>query len=349
MSYGGEYDIKVNGFGVFEIHWHEGGHSRRKSLKTKDQQEAFTRASRFLEQGRLEQQNWKDPDFVSLVSFYMSNHIDEVIDAVRIDVCNRHLLEHFGGHKLNDFTPELVRAYRKKREGGSIGKPSGNGTIRRELGHLIAVMNFAAKRGMIKREKVPFIDLPQSPPPKQRWLTVEEINHISKLAKGRGRVELFFHIAVRTASRPTAICELTWDKIDFQRNLIEFGKGDVRVRRSKRRATVPISDKLLPILREAYNKELVRVDGDIERVKGMFVLGGVDSVRTTFTNLMTDAKMTDVTPHTLRHTWATHASMSGVSMIEIARVLGDTLATVERVYAKFAPGYLKSAVNAVNF
>ena len=52
-----------------------------------------------------------------------------------------------------------------------------------------------------------------------------------------------------------------------------------------------------------------------------------------------------ITPHTLRHSWATQAARAGVSMWEIAGVLGDTIATVSRVYAHHSPDHLRSAVN----
>ena len=38
---------------------------------------------------------------------------------------------------------------------------------------------------------------------------------------------------------------------------------------------------------------------------------------------------------------------AGVPLAEVARVLGDTEATVERVYAKHAPDYLKRATAAL--
>jgi integrase/recombinase XerD len=43
------------------------------------------------------------------------------------------------------------------------------------------------------------------------------------------------------------------------------------------------------------------------------------------------------TYHTLRHSLATHLASAGMSMIEIARILGDTPRVVESNYASFAP------------
>ena len=40
--------------------------------------------------------------------------------------------------------------------------------------------------------------------------------------------------------------------------------------------------------------------------------------------------------------------MDGVPLVEVARLLGDSEKTVERVYGKHSPDYLRRAVNALN-
>lgn len=336
------YDIKVNDHGFFEIHWLDGRRTKRKSLRTKDPKIAYARAAYYLEQAEIEDRNQGDPDVEYIVDYYMKNRGKEVTDAERLIYINRNILKYFARYKPRQITQEIVRRYGERRAAGEIGRGKGftvgPGTIRRELVHLVTCINFAAKNNLIKREHVPYIKLPEPPPPKDRWLTTQEIQKVIELAKGRGRVELFLHIALRTAARRTSILELKWDQVDFNTGLIDFGKHDERVRRHKRRPTVPISDQLRELLLAAHAKR-----------KNDYVLGNDGSIRTAFENLMRQAGMPEVTPHTLRHTWATHASMSGVPMNEIARVLGDTLTTVEKVYAKFAPEYLRGAVNAVNF
>jgi integrase len=338
------YEIKVNQHGFFEIHFLEGTRAKRKSLRTKNPKIAYARAAHYLEQAEVEDRNQLDPDVEYIIDYYMTHRGPEVTDTERLVYINRNILKFFSRYRPRQITPDIVRRYTERRESGEIGRGRGfsvsTGTIRRELVHLVTCINYAAKNNLLKREHVPYIQLPEAPPPKDRWLSEAEIQRVSELAKesGNERVELFFHIALRTAARKTSILELRWDQVDFERGLIDFGKHDVRVRRQKRRATVPISDRLMEVLKSAHEKR-----------KNDYVLGHDGNIRTAFDNLMARAGIPEVTPHTLRHTWATHASMSGVPMNEIARVLGDTVSTVERVYAKWAPGYLKGAVNAVGF
>ena len=53
-------------------------------------------------------------------------------------------------------------------------------------------------------------------------------------------------------------------------------------------------------------------------------------------------------PHVLRHTAATWLVIDGVPLREVARLLGNSEAMVERVYGKHTPDYLRRAVNVLN-
>ena len=53
-------------------------------------------------------------------------------------------------------------------------------------------------------------------------------------------------------------------------------------------------------------------------------------------------------PHVLRHTAATWLVMDGVPLSEVSRLLGDSEKTVETVYGKHSPDYLRRAVTALN-
>ena len=47
---------------------------------------------------------------------------------------------------------------------------------------------------------------------------------------------LFVELAIATGGRKSAICELTWDRVDFDGRLIDLGKAASKI---KGRATVP--------------------------------------------------------------------------------------------------------------
>lgn len=56
-----------------------------------------------------------------------------------------------------------------------------------------------------------------------------------------------------------------------------------------------------------------------------------------------------VTPHTLRHSKATHLLEEGVSIVTISEIFGHaSIATTQRIYAKVTPKMKAEALAAVN-
>lgn len=89
-------------------------------------------------------------------------------------------------------------------------------------------------------------------------------------------------------------------------------------------------------------KELALTDHVIE-----FNGKPIQTIKKTFRQLCMDCGV-KASPHVLRHTAATWLVTDGVPLSEVARLLGDSERTVETVYGKHAPDYLRRAVNALN-
>lgn len=332
--------IEANESGYWEIRWTEGGRSRRLSTQTRDHavaQEAFglwllgERKKDVPGAIRCEQA-W---------ALYWEEHVEpKVVAKERLDYCWKRLEPEFGRRQLNQLgTPDFLAYDKKRRKDGA--SPS---TVRKELTALQAAFNHLITTKRINPMDAPFIPMPDPAPPKERWLTQSELEHLLATAEKRrksgpspdrlSRVERFVHIAARTGARKRSIEQLTWAQVDFEKKLIDFNPPGRR-QSSKRRPTVPIAEALLPILEQAHK----------ERSSNLWVLDRGGAVRKGFDALCTAAGFPDVTPHTLRHTWATHAVMAGVSLVDVARVLGNSVQMVMKVYAKYAPEYLRDAVD----
>jgi integrase len=94
-----------------------------------------------------------------------------------------------------------------------------------------------------------------------------------------------------------------------------------------------MSDRLYLVLRRAYDERT-----------GPYVLDTTRNINRELTALAERAGVARVTPHVLRHTAATQMARRGVSLWTIAKLLGDTSATVEAVYAKWQPEWGREAV-----
>lgn len=209
-----------------------------------------------------------------------------------------------------------------------------DGTILREVGVLRAALAWAVEHQWI--DELPKISNPvKIPQPKERWITKSEAKALLEATR-EPHMRVFIMLALMTAARSGAILEARWDQVDWDRRVISFGRGHG----NKRRAAVPINNELLLVLKGAQalacSDYIVEFRG--ERVR---------SIRTGFAAACRRAGLPDVTPHVMRHTAATWAVMDGVPLSQVARMLGDSEATVERVYAKHAPEYLRAATGAL--
>ena len=243
-----------------------------------------------------------------------------------------------GGLTPAGLTPRVLKDYERQR--GVRGS-----TARRDLGALVAVLNLAVRHKLLDPADAPHIDLPPPGAPRERCLTEAEAARFWELAMGHSegrprlsRLTRFVCIAMETAARKEAIEGLAWDRVNLARRLIDF-RDPTLPRTKKRRVPVPISNKLFPVLEQAWR----------EREAGERFVVGQGSIRKTFETFLAGADggawKGRLTPHTFRHTWATLAAQRAVPMVQIAAVLGDNLATVEKHYLHLSPEYLRDAVN----
>lgn len=238
----------------------------------------------------------------------------------------------FGHLSPDDIEKETCDAYRKARL--EIGRSPG--TVWTELSVLRAALNWAVKRKRIT--KAPHIWLPPQPKAKERHLTRAEADaFIAELRMPH--LKLFVLLALGTAARASALFELEWSRVDFQRRQIDLRTGEQT--RTKRRAIVPINDMVLAALLEAQRGAqtpyVVEWAGSpIRTVKGAFKRAAAR------------CGWGDVTPHVLRHTAAVWLAEAGVPMPVISQYLGhSSTAVTERVYARYSPTYLKTAAAAL--
>lgn len=249
------------------------------------------------------------------------------------------LIDGFFGHMLAScVTGHLVRAYVESRVGDGV-KPQ---TARRELIVLRAALRLAWKEGRIAH--VPWISMPPPGQSNQVILSTAEVARLHAVVAGERTVRVFVAIAVGTGARLTAICELTWSRVDFERRLIDFRAPHPRAARRKSRAVVPMSEAMLAFLKATRDEaiELGRYASS-----GLVIGTSASTLGRRFRNLVRAAGLPHVTPHVLRHTVATELLLS-VPLVQASRYVGhkDTKIT-ESVYGHLTAGDLSPAARAL--
>lgn len=325
----------------YELRWTEpGGHSRRSRLGTSNLQAAELRRAQIVQEHRgLSAAPGDELTVSAILSAYEREHCpnaaagQEVISAVL-----PRLVEHFGHLTPRQVTVDLCVSYKppKMVGGGNVSQAS----IRNHLAYLGAAFSWAVKTKRMLKQDVPYIARPRASKPRDRVLTSDEHKSLLDAAasKRKGnrmtRVERFLHIAREAPWRRARIERLTWFSVNWEARFIDPRNPAERATK-KRVAVLPISDDLYPVLREMY-----------EQRESEFVLDTDRDIYCSFVRIVTAAKLgPEVTPHTYRHTWATDAIMSGVSVEETAKALGNTPAMVRSTYAHLQPDYLRPAMN----
>lgn len=263
--------------------------------------------------------------------------------------------EWWGDKVVADVTPGRCQEYAAWRTAQPIAnftknkaaaKNVSSSTARRELAILSAALGYAFRERKLAA-LIPVV-LPKKSPARLRWLSRSEAARLiwaTRKEKAR-HVARFVLIALYTGSRHDAIMRLRWlpssdaGWADLEEGLI-FRKGFVETESSKRRPPVPISDRLLAHMRR-WRKEggayVITWDG-LPMVK----------MRRAWNTARKHAGLgPEVTPHVLRHTFASWALQEGHSYEQIAAAIGTTAKLVEDCYGHLSPGPLRRVVASVS-
>lgn len=337
--------LAKNRSGNWEIRWSEqkpdgswGTRSVSCRTTSKIEAQAFQRA--WHREGLAEiaaSRNKDEVDLLALIDVYGEKKPDQYYALRKVRL---YVLHH--GTRFED----LDVAWSEDYVTAAQAKGLSESTARRHLGAFLACLNYASERKQLQGLAVPTFKLPPDGDAREVFLDEAQEAEFYQLAlddsppekRGRlTRLSRFVALALDTAARRASIEQLTWDRVDMVRGVIDYRDPSKRKTR-KRRGEVAVSDRLRPILERAYRER-----------RNEYVLDEPGSVKTawyTFLRRHRKFQQMSLNMHDLRRTWATLAARAGVDLWEIAGVLADTVATVEKHYAKHRPDHQKRAVNA---
>jgi integrase len=271
------------------------------------------------------------------------------------------LLEYFGDQTVAAVTSATCKKYVQWRvlqfnaRAKVNARPIKPSTARRELVVLGAALRWCWREAKLDR-LVP-VTLPTEASPRQRHLSRTEVAALLAGALGWDRhgrrhpakinrhLARFILIALYTGTRHSAILRLRWAPnteggwIDLASGVM-YRRGSGAVESNKRRPAIPIPPRLLPHLRRWCRLTASHV---IEYA-GRPILSKERRAWGTARELA--GLGVDVTPHVLRHTCATMLLQLGVSVYDVAGVLGASENVIRRTYGHHAQDHLRSAVAA---
>ncbi len=257
-----------------------------------------------------------------------------------------HLIPRFGKLFLNELTighlDELVKDLLEKGY-----RPKGVNNI---IQSLKALFSDAEKKNIIRSNQFKNYEnlkVPKLPP--HFWSHME----IRQFLQGSMHEPLYplFVIALNTGMRRGELAGLCWDRIDFQRNMIEVSRI---LDRFGLRSTTKTG-----IARHVPMNEIVKATLlDLSKTsKSKFVFShesgeALDAhhLYRDFTKAQKKAEMDKIIRfHDLRHCFASHFMMNGGNLYDLQKILGHTQYEMTQIYAHLSPEHLAQATQILSF
>lgn len=325
--------------GIWHFCWND-GEAHKESFSTRDLSVA---QARFVE--RLERHLGspaKDSNLTvsTALNLYLNEHVQPNLPTSQyVENCMMPLHAYFGHMPLKNVGVPECRGYYNARKSGvlSKGKPAMSSTAGKELRVLRAAANHAVKWKHMLPSEMPTFDITAEDAGKGAWLFPDELKRLRIAAASIGspdfpmRTLAFVDIAYFTGARKDAVETLEWYQVDMDKGRIDLLKRNTK-QTKKRRPTVPID----PRLRAALNLCAANRKDD-------YVIRGGNAIDYAFQKAAAIAGLSmlperngrpeaPLTPHVLRHSRASHLLQDGKPIWTVAKLLGDSVVTVERVY-----------------
>lgn len=215
-------------------------------------------------------------------------------------------------------------------------------SIARKASALRSVLAWAVSRGVIAASPAVDLDAPKLDHPLPRVMRAADAARLCELPPGdepvglrdRAILELLYGSGLRVAE----LCALDVDDIDLRHSTVEVtGKGRKQRRLPIGRPTVEAIDLYLEQARPELWKE-----GPALFLNRRGKRLGPRSVRTMITTYLSAEGAPHISPHTLRHSFATHMLDGGADLRAVQELLGHESLATTQIYTHVSTERLKA-------
>ncbi|MEE3241819.1 MAG: site-specific tyrosine recombinase/integron integrase [Candidatus Neomarinimicrobiota bacterium] len=222
-------------------------------------------------------------------------------------------------------------------------------TIKRKFSSLSSYFNFLLDRRIIKNNPLNGVFTPKIPKILPEILTIEEINSIFLAAESSKneilslRDRCILEMLYSSGLRVSEVCELKINNIQFDLDLIRFfGKG------SKERI-IPLTYYARKWLKK-YLSESRKILSSRSKKSSNYVFLSNNGLSLTRMAIWLSVKkyvnsagvLKKISPHTFRHSFATHLIDGGANLIEVQALLGHADISTTEIYTHLSREFVES-------
>lgn len=240
-------------------------------------------------------------------------------------------------------------------------KYAGN-TIKRAAAVLTTSLNDALDEGVIRNKPYEKLDFSKVDPPKKRTtLQLDELKYLIECVEKENITRrTVLYLLMFLGMRGGEVMALRYEDVDLQNRTIKIKEtrsyykkdsGRPKSKNSYRTLKIPqnLYDKLLEY-DQWYNKK-IKETGQIIHSKSYYIISdsgirvNAGYINKIFTYLREKYDLEGVTGHVLRHTYASILISQNIPLSTVAKLLGDTVDTVVKVYVHSLDEQEKDVLN----
>jgi len=256
---------------------------------------------------------------------------------IQLDHFN-HFLRSQGVCMLSQVTPEIVERFKVHRLSQGVSKQ----TVNLALATVGAMFKRAVGLGYSENNPVSKVErLRVERRPAPRYLTGPEIERVKAVCSQTARD--VFEVLIETGMRRGEIENLEWRDVDFAEGYIQIRPKVDWTPKHGRSRKIPIRPRVREILQRRKKgawSPLVFHTSTGKRIR---------HIRDMLARAYKKAGVRNATVHTTRHTFASHAVMSGVDLYTVAKLLGHSDVKTTQAYSHLAQDHLRNQAERITF
>jgi len=214
-----------------------------------------------------------------------------------------------------------------------------NRSVNRRLSTLRSFFKFLTREGLVKTNPISSLSSPKQEKHLPLFLTEEEVTKLidsvmpkdERGFRDRAILETFYSTGIRISE----LAGLGRDDIDFIGGIVKvMGKG-------KKERIVPIGDKAISAVRDYLNKRSKDIEAIFLNKSGRRITTrGIRNIVGKYIRLA--GMKHGVSPHTLRHSFATHLLNRGADLRSVQELLGHANLSTTQIYTHLTTDRLKN-------
>lgn len=265
----------------------------------------------------------------------LTSYVDDIYTLV-------HFLDNEQFGDLLTVSPRIARFYV-----ATLHEHYAPSSIARKISSLRSLYHFLVQDGLVKENPFNDVELPKKEKRLPKFIYPEEINNIlasinTETALGK-RNKLIMELLYGTGVRVSELCNIKLQDIDYAQELILIhGKG------AKDRY-VPIHNTLVKDIQTyiiTVRQDFVKKRQDLHQ-KHLFLNNKGTNLSERGVRLIVNKIMNEsgeslkISPHTLRHTFATHLLNNGADLRSVQELLGHSHLSSTQIYTNVTKEKLK--------